>query len=338
MVLSKSLQTIKSGNIRPVYMLYGIEQYFIQLIKDTITQTLKKEVNEDIYTFDLLETPIQEIITNLETVPFFNERKLIFAYHPTFLTTKREKLPFTHDLARLEHYVKHPAPFSTFVLIAPYEKLDRRKNVTKTIEKHTDVINCAPVHEREMAKWIDHLAKNLQITIEKNAVALLENEFETNIQLLEREIEKLALYVGENGVVTKEITEQLMASSLTHDALQLVDAVLHKDLHRAITIYKSLEIMREDPIGLIALLAYQFRIILQVKLLRQKRMSQYAIQQKVKVHPYVIKLASERANRFKKNQLTQIIETLMETDKQIKQGKMDKAIGFELLLYRLIKT
>lgn len=158
---------------------------------------------------------------------------------------------------------------------------------------------------------------------------------QTNLQLIENEIGKLALYVGKGGEVTWEIVRDTISTSLTHNALELVDAVLNKDLHRAIIIYKDLEMMRQEPIALVALLAYQFRNILQVKILKEQGASNQAIQREIKVHPYVIKLAAERARRFSYEQLNMIITALMETDAGIKQGSMDKNIAFELLLFQL---
>src|SRR5699024_7256706 len=119
-------------------------------------------------------------------------------------------------------------------------------------------------------------------------------------------------------------------------ALQLVDAVLKRDLHDAIKIYKDLEKMNEEPIGLIALLAYQFRIIFQVKLLKEKGYNLQKIQSEVSVHPYVAKLAFQRSNAFNEARITHIIHHLTDTDAEIKRRTMEKVIAFELLLYELV--
>src|SRR5699024_6309817 len=121
---------------------------------------------------------------------------------------------------------------------------------------------------------------------------------QSNLYILQKELNKLAIYVGENRKVTKEIAEQMISPSNTFNALQFVDAVLKRDLQQAIRIFKELEKMNEEPIGLIALLAYQFRITFQVKLLKQKGYHLDRMKSELNVHPYVVQLALERSNIF----------------------------------------
>lgn len=331
----KVLQKLKQGSVENIYMLHGTEHYFMEQFKQGLERTLKEKINEDIFSYDLREIPIQNVVHDAETIPFFNEHKLIYVNNPIFFKVKQEKLPLTHDLSKLEKLLTNPPSFSTIVFIAPYEKLDARKKITKLMKKHT-VVNCHPIKQHEIKNWIGKLSKMYKITIQQDAVALLETEFGTNIYILKNEIEKLALYVGENGTVTEEIALQMISSSLTNNALQLVDAVLNKNLQQAIAIYKDLAKMREDPIGLIALLAFQFRTIFQVKLMKEKGIPNQHIQQQLKAHPYVIKLASERSTRFSHHTLEKIISELTNADTMIKRGQMNIDIAFEWLLYKLI--
>lgn len=335
---NQAIQQIKSGNIRPVYLLYGKEYYFMEKFKQTLSAVWGNGIDEDVMTYDLRETAIQAVITDVETLPFFGDKKLIFAHDPVFLKTKQDKIAVAHNVVSLENYVVNPVPYSVLVIIAPYEKLDGRKKVTKQLKKYATVIDCNPIKEHELRKWMHHLAKEEKVSIDEGASVLLMTEFQSNLYLLQKEIEKLSINVGEGGVITKEITETMMSTTLNHNALQLVDAVLQKNLYEAIKIYKDLEKMREDPIGLIALLAYQFRIIFQVKLLREKGLPNSRIQSEVKVHPYVAKLAIERSAHFSTKRLSTIIHVLTNTDAAIKRGKVEKNMAFELLLYQLIAS
>ncbi|MEI3613323.1 DNA polymerase III subunit delta [Pseudogracilibacillus sp. SO30301A] len=334
--LNKTLQEIKKGKISPIYVLCGTERYFIEQFKTTLIRKIASEISDDITTYDLKETSIQEVLTDVETLPFFNEKKIIIATDPVFLKTKADSLPFTHDVQKMEEYVENPVPYSILVLIAPYEKIDARKKVTKMLKKQTEFIDCNPIKENELRKWINYMAQNHQLTMTEDALYLLESEFENNLYLLQQEMEKLSLYVGEKGEVTQEIAKEIISASLSFSAFELIDAVLKKDLYAAIKIYKDLERKGENPIGLIAFLAYQFRIIYQVKLLKQKGHSYQQIPKTINVHPYVVQLASKRSSSFNNERLSEIINELTNTDAAIKRGKMDKGMAFEMLLYKII--
>ncbi|WP_106497090.1 DNA polymerase III subunit delta [Lentibacillus sp. Marseille-P4043] len=333
------LKQVKNKQISPIYLLYGSDSYFIQNLKKQITKAvLPTDDYENLVSYDLAETPIQEVISDAETYPFFGEKKLIIANNPTFLKAKPDKLPFDHDINVLQNYIENPVDYSVVVFIATYEKIDERKKISKLLKKHGAVANCSPIKEQEVSKWIKNQADNLNITIAPEAYDILEGEISTNLHLLQNELTKLALYVGEGGNVTREIAESLVSHTTNSSSLRLVDAVIGRDIHKAISIFKDLEKMKEEPIALIGLLAFQFRTIFRVKLLKQKGYSQFQMQKQLGVHPYVVKIAYSRESKFTIDVLQTIMDKLTEADTAMKQGKMEKELAFELLLYDLIQT
>lgn len=66
----KSLHAINKQNLKPVYVLLGTEYYFIDKFKAKIMEVLADDVDEDLVEYDLLEVPIQQVVTDLETLPF----------------------------------------------------------------------------------------------------------------------------------------------------------------------------------------------------------------------------------------------------------------------------
>lgn len=332
----KLLKRIKDQQISQVILLYGTESYFIQNLKNEIVQQFLNGEHDHLSTYDLEETPIEEVITDAETYPFFGEKKVIIAQNPTFLTAKQTKLPFEHDLSRLEQYINDPVDYSILLMIAPYDNLDNRRKITKLLNQKASVAECNPIQEYELTEWINHLAEDFKITIAPDAYEILESEFINNLYLIQNELKKLSLFVGENGVVTREIAEQLISHTENSSALRLVDAVIERNLSKAFSIYHDLKKMKEEPIGIIALLAFQFRAIFRVKLLKTKGYSQYQIQRQLGVHPYVVKIAGKREKLFTIDKLENIIHQLTTTDANIKQGKMEPEFAFEMLLYHLI--
>lgn len=331
-------QKLKRKQIPAVSLVYGTEPYFIQNIKDLFTKKVLKE-EENLATYDLRETSIQEVIADVETYPFFGESKLIFASNPVFLQTKPEKLlveGLEHDLSILERYLSNPVDYSVLVFIAPYKGIDQRKKLSKLFKENTVVAECNPIKSYEQNKWIKELATGLNIRIEDSAYELFEG-FSTDLHQLESELTKMSLFVGEDGTITRDIAEQLISQTSNSSSLKLADAVTNRDLSKAMSIYKDLEKVNEEPIALIGLLAFQFRNILRVKLLRQKGYNQAQIQKQIGGHPYVIKVALDREKIFSEKKLKEIIAKLAIADSTIKQGKMEKGLTFELLLYDLIQ-
>ncbi|GAA0442970.1 DNA polymerase III subunit delta [Lentibacillus halophilus] len=334
------LQQVKKKQLESVYLLYGTESYFIQKITTAIkTAVLSNDANSDEHftIYDLEETPVQDVIADAETYPLFGGMKLIIATNPSFLKTKPDKLPFEHDLDRLTWYLQEPVDYSIIIFTAPYEKIDERKKVAKLLKQNGTTAECNPIKEYDLRSWISNFASSMGLSIQDDVYELLESELTADLHLLRNELYKLKLYVGENGTVTREIAEKLVAYTGNSTSLRLVDAVIDRDLHRAILIYKDLEKINEEPVGLVALLAFQFRAILRVKLLNRKGYSQSQMQKQLGTHPYVIKMALQREKKFTATRLQDIMDKLAETDHAMKDGSMEKELAFELLLYHLVQ-
>src|SRR5699024_6014435 len=145
----EAMKQIKANKIPPVLLIYGAESFFIQNLREELIKKLKID-EENISYYDLEEVPIEEVIGDAETYPFFAEKKLIIASNPIFLRAKPPKLPFEHHLEALDTYLDNPVDYSTLVFIAPYEKIDSRKKITKKINKNGLVAECAEIKEYEL--------------------------------------------------------------------------------------------------------------------------------------------------------------------------------------------
>jgi|SRR5690625_3685769 len=330
------LKEIDQGKVANTYLLYGTESYFIQNIIDKLLTAVLGEEIDNMSAYDLSETPIQDVLQDAEIYPFFGDRKVIIASDATFLQARPAKLPFEHDIDSLIRYIKQPSDTTVLVITAPYDSIDGRKKITRQLKKHAKSIECASIKDDNIENWIMTFLKEENLQIEKEAVELLVANLPNNLQLIQNELRKFASYVEPDGIITKDVVLKLISHLPTNTALELADTVINRDLAKAMYIYRDLKLNNESPIALIGLLAYQFRILLQVKLLKRKGYSEYQMRNKISAHPYVIKIANNRERRFTFESLKWIINQLTETDAKIKSGKMDENLAFEQLLFHLI--
>src|SRR5690625_6900357 len=56
----KVVKKMKHGTIDNVYILQGTEQYFIEQFKNGLENLLKEEVNDEVFSYDLREIPVQD--------------------------------------------------------------------------------------------------------------------------------------------------------------------------------------------------------------------------------------------------------------------------------------
>jgi DNA polymerase-3 subunit delta len=328
---------IKNKKIAPIYLLYGTESFLIHETKHVFLSHVlnEDEIDFNFSTYDLEETPLEFVLEDAETLPFLGDKKLIFVHNPGFLTAEKTKDKIEHNLAKLEAYLNSPAPFTIFVIVAPYEKLDERKKLTKELKRTAVVFEAKKFHEPELKQWIFERASFHQVSIDEQACERMIELVGSNLFMLTSELDKLALYVGESNKIDLVIVEDLVSKSLEQNIFTLIDKIVNRNVQDALRIYYDLLKQNEEPLKILAIIAGQFRLIYQVKELSRKGYGQQQIAGFLKTHPYRVKLAAGQAGQFSDQELSHIMNQLADADLQMKTGGLNKAMLVELFLFRL---
>ncbi|MBD7935786.1 MULTISPECIES: DNA polymerase III subunit delta [Cytobacillus] len=330
---------IKAKSFSSVYLLYGTEPYLINETKQLLINhaLLPEELDFNLSTYDLEETPIEVAIEDAETFPFMGERRLIILHNPYFLTADKGKAKVEHQLNVLENYLKDPAPYTILVFSGAYEKLDERKKLTKQIKKNAAVLEAKQLNEKELHVWMRDRASKNGVQIDEEAINLLLTLSGMNLFMLTSEMDKLALYGNDEKRITVEMVDQLVSRSLEQNIFTLVDKVVHRDIEAALRIFYDLLKLNEEPIKILAVITNQFRLIYQVKELSRRGYGQNQMAGYIKTHPFRVKLAAGQARLFSEEELSQIMDVLAEADYQMKTGGMNKQLLIELFLFKLNK-
>ncbi|ANU23535.1 DNA polymerase III subunit delta [Planococcus donghaensis] len=328
-------KSIRSGQIDPVYLIVGTESYFIEKTLDLLKDKLTVGGELELTFFDLDEVPVEHVIDEADTFPFFSDRKLIIARNASFLkAAERGKEKINHDLKSLEAWLEHPPSSSVTIFVAPYEKLDERKKVTKQMKQHTVLIEAKSLQANDLETWLMHEAKNFGKGIGIKAAQRLMEMAGTNLTLLSSEIEKMSLYLGSSDEdITVELVEQMTARTLEQDAFKMLQAYLDGNVSEALSVYYDLLRQKEEPVALTALLASQIRFMIQVYYLQKKGYHAQQISKQLKAHPYRVKLLVEKRQQISEQRLLQVLGDLADIDLQLKtvSGNRDRILEFFLM-------
>lgn len=328
---------LRAGKVAPVYFFYGLEQYlmeeYIKLIEKSVLSDDERDFNLNRY--DLKETPIQQVIEDAETFPFMAERRMVRASNAFFLTSGRTTGTVEQDVESLLRYLENPPDYTVLVIDIAGDKPDDRKKVVKALKKHAVSVECAPLKEGELVGWIQKQAKRNHVEIESSAVTSLLSTTGSNLRNLKQEIEKMALYVGEGGTINLHVVSLLASRQIEQNIFQLVDFTARREKGSALRMYYDLLMNKEEPIKILVLLARQFRILLQIKVLSNQGYSPQQMAQTLGLRPFVMKKAYDQARFFTEKELSSILQRLAEEDYRIKTGKVDKNLALELFIMSL---
>ncbi|MCO6541368.1 DNA polymerase III subunit delta [Bombilactobacillus bombi] len=335
----KELSNSFKKQIAPIYLVLGSESQLQDQARQIFLQLLPPEELEiNFAEFDLEEENLEEVVGEANSMPFLGERRLIFVINPEFLQGGKNTTVVEQDLTLFSEYLKHPQPTTTLVIFAPYEKIDKRKKITKLLQKNSELVDAGKLNSNELTTVLKQQIVAAGFQIEDEALTQLIQRSNSDYSLANSELIKLYTYAAKTHKITINAVKALVPQTLDNNVFDLLDALLHNNLAQAKLCYQQLLLLKNDPIALVALAISQIRLLLQVKILNKRGMSSGKLANYLQIHPYRIKLALQQESRYSLFKLKKALYDLIEMDYYMKTGQGNKEYLFELFMINFTQT
>lgn len=296
-----------------------------KIILDEKIKELTKNSNDiEVVHYDLSETPIEQLVEDLDTYNFLTSKKIIVGHNANFLSSDKSKIVVEHNIERFEKYLENPSCDNILVLTC--DNIDKRKKITSALLKKADLVEGkANIHN-----IIKNKLENYSITsdAEKKLLEYCQDDYER----ISNELDKLMLYKMNEKTINVEDVENIVMKSLDDNIFHLADSILSRNKKEAFELYNNFILHGEQVVNIIRILSNKIRLIYQVKVLLNDGNSDQSISKLLKVHEYPVKLAREASYRYSEKILLTDLEKLANLDLEIKSGKSDGEVEFELLL------
>ncbi len=328
-----ALQAIRSQELQPLYLVLGTEKYLQDQIRDAFLKRLAVEDDDlNFAQFDMERDPLDSVLAEAESAPFFGDQRLIFVERPYFFTAEKKANAPEHDMDAFLTYLKQPNETSVVVFFADYEKLDERKKITKQLKKASELIDVHPLKEPEVRRYVQQTMENDGLKMDRQTIDLFLQLTDLDLSKTMQELEKLKIFAGETHFVSKQELLQLIPKTLEHNIFDLTGNVLSGNVEAALRIYQDLHLQGEETIKINAILIGQLRLLLQTRILMKAGYQQAKIAETLKIHPYRVKLAMQQVRNYQEENLVRLLDELVENDYLIKTGKVEKEFAFQLFV------
>lgn len=253
------------------------------------------------------DASFERLQESLQSSPFLAARKLVILRNPGV------NKQFAEQIEKLLNGL----PETTDVLIVE-PKVDKRSSYYKFLKKATGLQEFAELDENGLARWLAEAAQKQDGSLRPADARLLVERIGASQQLLSNELDKLLLY---NPNITRETIELLTEATPQSKIFDLLEAAFAGNTKRALDLYRDQRAQKVDPSQIIAMLAWQLKIVALVKTAGSRGASDIA--RDAKLSPYTVRQGQSIADRLTLAKLKQLIHELVMIDVRSKRERVD---------------
>jgi DNA polymerase III subunit delta len=322
--MGKPLPSAKRERIMPKVTLYCGEEDF--LLDEELNGIRSKFSEFNSERINGASSGIDRILAALTSLPMLGGERLVIIDDLDYEEEDEEKL--FKAIQNLAEGVR--------LIFVNYNGVDKRTRFYKLMDKIGEVKEFKRFTDWEQDKglaWIVNNVRSRGKKISGGAANLLIEMIGMNLRMLDKEIEKIATFIGDKPAIEQGDVEK-MASSGEADSFALSNALREKDPKGAMESLNRLFKDNEDPHMMLGMLAKLYRTLLQVKCLEDRGMGQYDIARELKAKPFFVKKCMERTSVFSVKELILDMKRLHKADLKMKSGSPAR-LTFEMLVGEL---
>ena len=309
----------------PLYVLHGDESFLKrQVLRAVRTIVLGTDADDGaVSTHPGDKAMFAAVHDELETVPFFTPRRLVIVENADpFVTQYR---------TQLEKAVGALPECSTLVLDVKLWPANTR--LAKLVDPAAIIVCKAPQSYR-MPHWCSQWAKTQHAKqLAASAAELLVELVGPEMGLLDQELLKLAIYVGDRPSIEAADVDRLVGSSRTETMWKIFDAIGAGKTAEALNILDRLFDQGEEPLKILGGFGYQLRRLAKAARLHQQGMPFSAVLEAVGVNAYGRRGFEQQLRHLGPQRAARLYDWLLEANAGLKGGS---ALPPRTLLERLV--
>lgn len=256
---------------------------------------------------DAEEAGAQAILDAVASMPFLSQRKLVIVRG---LSSDKQALEI------LEQIISSISDSTDLIIYEP--SLDKRTAYYKRLKSVGQFEEYVEPDARDLPKWLVGKAAELGGSLSPADANYLAERVGANQQLLAGELEKLISY---DPKISRQNIDLLSEKSPQSKVFDLLDAAFGGQKKRALTLYEEQRAARVEPQFIMAMLAWQLRLITIASLSSHRDANQVVKDAGVSVYP--LSKAQGLAAKLTRGRLRELVVEAERLDKLSKSKTID---------------
>jgi len=267
-----------------------------------------------------------DVLDELRTAPFLTGKRVVRIKGAEDFISRNRPL--------LEKYFDNPCP--TGRLILTVKSWDARTKLAKKLPKVGKLISAAPPSRKELPYRLMTYAKDAYDKKLSPATAILLIELTGDeLTRLYSEIDKLALYAGEEKIITQNHVESLIGHNRLFGAFAVIDAIIAGNAGVAIERLRGMFAAdKSTEYTVVGAFAYHIRKMFNAKVLLDKGLRPREIENRLRIWGNTNAFFAH-LRQMSLKQIGKYLQHLGETDYEIKTGQTQAKVAMEQLILKL---
>ena len=318
--------------LKPLYLLYGKEQYLVEQAVNRI----KKNFGEKVLGINYIlidDSNIDEIIPNIEMPAFGYDRKLIIVKCAGLFKKDGRKKNGSPVQEKIAKYIQKNFDIIEESVILVFIENEVDKNIVyDAILKQGIISNIDELKPYQLVKKLKQICNLYKINVDEQTLNYLIETSGTNLQNLINEIRKLIEYAGENGTIKINDIDSLCIKQIESVIFELTDNLAIRKIDKSLEILDNL-IYQKEPLQKILITLYNHFKKIYLCSLAVKLNKDIVTSLSLKPNQtFLVSKYKKQASYFKKDELRKILNELINLDYNSKIGKIDIDIGLRSIL------
>jgi len=319
---------LKNNNLNNIYLFYGDERYLIDSIVKKIEKTVLGENINGMTKNEFRDNvDIQELINAVNTMPMIGNKKVIICKNSKLFlgNVNNEQLLTLFETISKDTY-----------LIFVEEKISVSNIYYKKLKELVCTYNISLRSNNDIIKYITNKFKKSGKNISTNNVYLFSEYSGGYLLDIEKDIEKIILFMDNKKDVKKEYIINLCQGTKDAKIYELTNYLFKKDKTGSYKILKEL-LSDKIPIQIIlTVLNNSFMELYKVKLAIINNENPVILRKNRPIHEYALKMIIKSTKKFSFEQIEKIIKDISDFDANIKLGHINANIAIELLILSIM--
>ncbi len=241
MTITELKKELAAGILRPMYLLYGVEQYLAK----TYAGIIRDKADCGVIDYEAFgeKAEADAFVAACVTPPMSGSKRVILCDHTPLLTAANAKA--------IKPILESPPDTAVILFIEDTIGKFSRESVG-LIKKHGVEVPCEPQSEPDLTRWVERECKLGGAAVSRDVARYIVQLCGVDMQRIASELPKLVAH-GQQGL-TKQTVDMLIQPVGDPKAYRLSEYVFSRDIPGALSLIHELRKNRDAPTAICAAL------------------------------------------------------------------------------------